>query len=88
MPLYEFDCPTCGCFEKLRTLAQREQPLACPSCGAIAKRIFAPARFSLSASLPLRDSSNTEPQRVKRDREPSAPRYRTQPQGRPWMIGH
>ncbi len=88
MPLYDFDCPTCGSFEKLRTLAQREQPLACPSCGAITKRIFAPSGFCLSASLRLRDNSNTEPQRLKRDKEPSASRLHTYPQGRPWMIGH
>lgn len=44
MPLYEYACPSCGsAFERLRKHAEREEPLACPRCGAEARAVFSAA---------------------------------------------
>lgn len=44
MPTYDYDCSRCGRFERLRTVAQRDAPLACPGCGTDASRaVSAPA---------------------------------------------
>lgn len=33
MPIYEYGCKKCGeKFEKMRRLAQRDDPIACPQC--------------------------------------------------------
>jgi putative FmdB family regulatory protein len=40
MPTYDYACPQCGDFEALRGLAQRNDPCACPDCGAAAQRVF------------------------------------------------
>jgi putative FmdB family regulatory protein len=41
MPTYGYDCPRCGGFEALRSLAQRNEPAACPQCGTVAPRVLA-----------------------------------------------
>ncbi len=35
MPIYEYGCKKCGNkFEKMRRLAQRDDPIACPTCNS------------------------------------------------------
>lgn len=35
MPFYEYSCKKCGVkFDLMRRLAERDDPAACPSCGA------------------------------------------------------
>lgn len=43
MPTYDYACPSCGGFESLRSLAQRNEPCACPDCGTAATRVFVSA---------------------------------------------
>lgn len=43
MPTYDYDCPGCGGFDAFRTLAQRNEPAACPDCGAASQRVFVSA---------------------------------------------
>ena len=43
MPTYDYDCAACGGFDALRSLAQRNEPAACPECGAASPRVFAHA---------------------------------------------
>lgn len=43
MPTYDYACPECGGFDALRTLAQRNEPLSCPDCGAASQRVFVSA---------------------------------------------
>ena len=38
MPIYEYVCPTCGPFERLRRYAEADLPVACPHCEASAQR--------------------------------------------------
>jgi putative FmdB family regulatory protein len=47
LPLYEYHCPTCGAqFEVSRPVSKMDDPVACPSDGAAALRLF-----SLTAGL-------------------------------------
>jgi putative FmdB family regulatory protein len=43
MPTYDYACPACGGFDAFRTLAQRNEPLPCPDCGAASVRVFVSA---------------------------------------------
>ncbi|SFM42534.1 zinc ribbon domain-containing protein [Variovorax sp. OV329] len=43
MPTYDYACSDCGGFDALRSLAQRNEPAACPDCGAASPRVFATA---------------------------------------------
>lgn len=46
MPIYEYDCATCGdAFTRLRPIAAAAEPAACPSCGAPAQRSL--SRFAI-----------------------------------------
>lgn len=40
MPTYEYQCPHCGPFECLRSIAQRNAPSPCPGCGAHSDRVL------------------------------------------------
>lgn len=43
MPTYDYACTTCGGFEAIRSLAQRNDPATCPDCAAISSRVFVTA---------------------------------------------
>lgn len=44
MPLYEYACDACGrSEERLRRVAERDEPLACPACGAAAHPVLSAA---------------------------------------------
>lgn len=89
MPLYEFRCEKCGLFEEWRTIAEVSNPIICPACQRVAKRIFSPPGVMLSSSLRLRQE-NPQPQIIKRhqEQEKIVPKYRSHNNGRPWMISH
>lgn len=51
MPTYDYACTGCGGFDAFRTLAARDEPAACPDCGAASPRVIAAApRLALMAS--------------------------------------
>lgn len=51
MPIYDYDCHTCGPFATMRPMAQFRAPGTCPDCGADAPRLFsAPALGRLDPS--------------------------------------
>jgi putative FmdB family regulatory protein len=50
MPVYDYDCSDCGVFEVVRRIAERDDPAACPQCGAPAARVTIAAR-ALAAQL-------------------------------------
>jgi putative FmdB family regulatory protein len=39
MPLYDYECSTCGTFEVMRSLSERNNPAACPMCRNASERI-------------------------------------------------
>ncbi|WP_128587410.1 FmdB family zinc ribbon protein [Paraburkholderia kirstenboschensis] len=39
MPVYDYECAECGGFETVRRIAERDEPVACPRCGATAARV-------------------------------------------------
>ncbi len=43
MPTYDYACAHCGGFEALRPSARRDEPAACPDCGAAAPRVLSAA---------------------------------------------
>jgi putative FmdB family regulatory protein len=43
MPTYDYACSGCGGFDAFRTLGARNEPAACPDCGAASPRVFASA---------------------------------------------
>lgn len=52
MPTYDYDCACCGEFELLRSIADRNDPAACPSCSALSPRVMVSG-----ASLSLLDGT-------------------------------
>jgi putative FmdB family regulatory protein len=90
MPLYEYQCETCGMFEQWRTLAQVSSPMLCPTCQAVAKRVFSAPNVNLnSGRVRLQSHEAKEPRVIQRSQDQdSAAKYTQQPNGRPWMISH
>lgn len=43
MPTYEYDCLSCGGFDAIRRLADRNDPATCPVCAHASQRVFATA---------------------------------------------
>jgi putative FmdB family regulatory protein len=39
MPVYDYECASCGTFEAVRRIVERDDPAACPQCGATAARV-------------------------------------------------
>jgi putative FmdB family regulatory protein len=39
MPVYDYECASCGAFEAVRRISERDDPAACPECGATAARV-------------------------------------------------
>jgi putative FmdB family regulatory protein len=90
MPIYDFQCNSCGEFEAWRTFDELNIPAFCPICETEAKRLFSPPMVNLnSGSLSsLGQQETKEPRLVKSEKDPSKPRYQSSASGRPWMISH
>ncbi|MEL6940554.1 MAG: zinc ribbon domain-containing protein [Cyanobacteria bacterium J06598_1] len=89
MPLYDYDCNSCGAFEVWHKMAETSVPRACPDCSEIATRIFTAPNVSLSSGSLFKKIGSPEPRLVKRQSEPSKPTNQTPRKGsRPWMLGH
>ena len=52
MPIYQYRCRDCGDFQAMKTIADRNSPEICPSCGVIARRIvLAPNLAVMNATV-------------------------------------
>lgn len=50
MPTYDYECGACGGFDALRSVSRRDEPAACPDCGAASPRVMSAApRLALMA---------------------------------------
>ena len=47
MPIYDFECASCGPFSVMRRIADREQPSCCPDCGAQGDRVVSAPSLAL-----------------------------------------
>ena len=50
MPTYDYECGGCGGFDAFRSIAQRNEPAACPRCGAGSPRVLSAPRLSCVAT--------------------------------------
>lgn len=41
MPLYDYECATCGPFRDWQPMSRSDQDVECPSCGTPSKRLMA-----------------------------------------------
>ena len=60
MPVYEYECPTCGDFTALRPMSEAREPQPCPDCSALAPRVLrtAPAYAGMPAAARKAHSVN------------------------------
>jgi putative FmdB family regulatory protein len=75
MPTYDYSCSPCGGFDALRSLADRDLPARCPTCGAASPRVLvaAPRLAALSDTARLAFATNeraSHAPRSSRDSEP------------------
>ena len=100
MPIYEYECLTCGPFSEARPMAVSALPSVCPRCAAEARRVLsAPAvAMSRGGRGSRRRGGSAEPSVVtvtdrrearKKDRgDPLRVPRRPRESARPWMVGH
>lgn len=56
MPLYEYQCPSCGeVFEMRRPMSQASEPAPCPKCGTQAQRV--PSAFGCKVGSYIRPAT-------------------------------
>ncbi len=89
MPLYDFRCETCGIFEQKRSITEASNPIPCPNCQAVAKRIISAVGIVKTPSaLSRRVEQSAEPRVVQRAQKHDHSKHNHQHHGRPWAIGH
>ena len=95
MPVYEFVCEDCGPFEQQRSFAEAGEPMACPSCGREARRVYSIPNTrrmptALSCATDRAEKSGHEPEVVQRPAAggASSGKKHQHSHGRPWALGH
>ena len=95
VPVYDFVCEGCGPFEQRRSFAEAGNPMACPSCGGEARRVYSMPNTkrmptALSGAMDRAEKSAHEPEVVRRPEggtTTSGKKHRHS-HGRPWALGH
>jgi putative FmdB family regulatory protein len=93
MPIYAFECESCGPFELYRPVAQAGVPATCPACSAGARRRFTAPGLALLAA-PLRRALDREEKSAHEPDVTSAKRGRPMPHRHghghapPWVMSH
>ncbi len=59
MPTYDYFCEHCGDFAVIRPISARNQPYACPHCGASAYRVMIGAPTLATLDTPTRSAHAT-----------------------------
>ncbi|MDP9485233.1 MAG: zinc ribbon domain-containing protein [Actinomycetota bacterium] len=94
VPVYDFGCERCGPFEQRRSLAEAGDPMACPSCGKEARRVYSMPNtrrmpVGLSKAMDRSEKSAYEPEVVRRPVGGTTSGKKHQhSHGRPWALGH
>lgn len=101
MPIYDFECPNCGVFDKLLKINERNSTQYCVKCGSSSDRVILNASKLLEMPVARRLAMETN------ERASHEPRIRSHGVGcsccssnnksqsartftnkRPWMISH
>ncbi|WP_156809147.1 FmdB family zinc ribbon protein [Arthrobacter sp. TB 23] len=88
VPLYEYRCGECGPFEQRRSTGELGQPMPCPRCSTIAKRVYTPPAVGFRSGTSSRGNIDD---RVRLDRARTGePSFTEAPGGRrfPSDAGH
>lgn len=95
MPVYDFLCRDCGPFEQRRSFDEAGEPMACPSCGGQAKRVYSMPNTKrtpgvLSGAMERAEKSAHAPEVAQRPvvggMGPGEAHQHSH--GRPWTLGH
>jgi len=83
MPLYDYDCASCGPFRSWTRLSEADAPAACPHCGALASRAVAmPFLATMDANTRIahvrNEKSAHEPRVMSREELQASGRKRTE----------
>lgn len=96
MPVYEFHCHTCGSFEQWRPFEAAADPMTCPVCNAVARRVYSlPGLYKTPAALAAvrarAEKSAYAPEVAVRERLPNEESRASQTivkrSGHPWLVG-
>jgi putative FmdB family regulatory protein len=62
MPIYEYDCPSCGPFDALGRIATSAEPHDCPRCGVSSPRVIltVPAVLAMDAGRRRAHATNEQ----------------------------
>ena len=94
MPVYDFVCEDCGPFEQRRPFAESGEPMACPSCGCEARRVYSIPNTrrmptALSGAMDSAEKSAREPEVVRRPAGGTGSgEWGHHSHGRSWTVGH
>jgi putative FmdB family regulatory protein len=94
VPVYEFMCDDCGPFDQRRSFAEAGDPMACPTCGRDARRVYSSPNTrrmptALSGAMDRAEKSAHEPEVVRRPvGDTGSEKGHHQSHGRPWTVGH
>jgi putative FmdB family regulatory protein len=97
MPVYEFFCETCGPFESRRSFEEASNPMRCPTCEGLVRRVYSMPGLvktppALASARYRAEKSAYEPEVVTRQppggEASSGPTTVSQGHGRPWQLGH
>jgi putative FmdB family regulatory protein len=99
MPIYEYECRTCGPFSEARPMAVSALPSVCPLCTGQAMRVLSATAIAIGrGGGGCRRGGSAEPSVVTvKDRREAPKKNRIDPlraprrpreAARPWMVGH
>lgn len=99
MPLYDYACPDCGPFRAWSSMAQADEPCACPGCGQDGARQLATPHLAtmngrLRHAMDRAERSSAEPRLAKRQHLAGcgcslcSTRKTPPPASRRWALGH
>lgn len=96
MPLYEYDCQTCGVFEAMHSMQAAAEPERCPDCGQQAPRVLSVPRLACVGAheriaRDRNERSRHEPQLSRppaRAKPTQRPALQASHGSRPWVLEH
>ncbi|MBM3585256.1 MAG: zinc ribbon domain-containing protein [Alphaproteobacteria bacterium] len=79
MPLYDYECETCGPFRAWRSMSAYRRPAPCPDCGRSSRRAVVMPALGMDSGQrnahAVNEKSANEPRVVRRRRGDDIPRH-------------